>query len=149
MNEVSVHIDTIEKQMKAMSKLPTVQLLMTMPGVGLISAVAIHGEVGDWSRFDAPEKLASYSGLVPSQRSSGSSVRMGHITKTGSHVLRYTMVEAAMKVRNCESHEQLYSFMKELFHFVVRCVLVQRLQERCSPYSGIWCATILPTRIAP
>jgi transposase len=117
MNEVSTHIDTIEKQMKTMSKLPTVQLLMTMPGVGLISAIAIHGEVGDWSRFDTPEKLASYSGLVPSQRSSGASVRMGHITKTGSHVLRYTMVESAMKVRNCESHEQLYSFYERVVPF--------------------------------
>ena len=117
MDEVSIHIDAIEKQMKSMSKMPVIQLLMTMPGVGLISAIAIHGEVGEWSRFDTPEKLASYSGLVPSQRSSGASVHMGHITKTGSHILRYTMVEAAMKVRNQESHEMLYSFYERIVPF--------------------------------
>lgn len=114
MDEVSVHIVIIEKQMKLIGKTPILELLMTMPGVGLVSAIAIHGEVGDWSRFDTPEKLASYSGLVPSQRSSGASVRMGHITKMGSHILRYTMVEAAMKVRNQESHEVLYSFYERL-----------------------------------
>lgn len=114
MDEISAHIDTIEKQMKLISKTPILELLMTMPGIGIISAIAIHGEVGDWSRFDTPEKLASYSGLVPSQRSSGSSVRMGHITKMGSHILRYTIVEAAMKVRNQESHEVLYSFYERL-----------------------------------
>jgi len=68
---------------------------MTIPGVGLYSALMIKAEIGDVSRFPDSERLCSYAGLVPSERSSGGRVRRGRITREGSRWLRWIMVEVA------------------------------------------------------
>ncbi len=86
-------------------------LLMTMPGVGIVTASAIVAEVGDFTRFRTAQKLASYAGLVPSERSSGAMTRLGHITKRGSRILRYSLVEAAFRVR---PQHALYTFYERL-----------------------------------
>jgi transposase len=64
------------------------KLLMTIPGVGYFSALAILTEIGDILRFSDPEKLCSYAGLVPSVHQSGTTKYYGHITKQGSKMLR-------------------------------------------------------------
>lgn len=51
-----------------------VRLLMTIPGVGLYSALMIKAEIGDVSRFPEALHLCSYAGLVPSERSSGGKI---------------------------------------------------------------------------
>jgi len=71
------------------------KLLMTIPGVGYFSALAISAEIGDIKRFPSAEKLCSYVGLVPSLRQSGAAVRLGRITKQGSALLRWVLVECA------------------------------------------------------
>ena len=89
------------------------KLLMTMPAVGPITALTIAAEVGDWKRFDTPAQLTSFAGLVPRQRSSGQNVRFGRITKAGSRILRYSIVEAALRVR--DTHDvRLNSFLSRL-----------------------------------
>jgi transposase len=109
---IEAHALPMERELEQLVKNDAIsRTLMTMPGVGIITASAIRAEVGDFTRFDSGEKLASYAGLVPSQRSSGQSVRMGHITKQGPTVLRYTMVECAYRVR---SHHPLYAFYDRL-----------------------------------
>ena len=60
-----------------------VNILMTIPGMGIYSSAAIMSEVDDISRFSSKERLASYAGLVPRQNQSGSSDIRGHITKHG------------------------------------------------------------------
>lgn len=72
-----------------------VNLLMTIPGIGIYSSAAIMAEIDDISRFSSKEKLASYAGLVPRQDQSGSSDIRGHITKHGPPMLRFIMVNAA------------------------------------------------------
>lgn len=52
---------------------------MTLPGVGFILAVVITLEVGDVSRFNGPERWASYSGTVPRVHASGDRVRYGRL----------------------------------------------------------------------
>ena len=52
-------------------------------------------EIGDWTRFPRPSKLAGWLGLVPSLDQSGESRRQGAITKTGSGYARRLLVEAA------------------------------------------------------
>lgn len=76
-----------------------IRRLTTMPQVGPVTATTIYAEVGDFARFRFPKEVASYAGLVPRQRSSGAHTRLGHITKTGSDVLRHILVEAATRVR--------------------------------------------------
>ena len=60
-----------------------------MRGLCLISAMTVVAELGDLNRFDNPSQLMAYLGLVPSEHSSGNSVKKGGITKTGNtHVRR-------------------------------------------------------------
>jgi transposase len=73
-------------------------LLMSIPGIGIITSLTILAEVGDFSRFSSPDKLACYAGLVSSSYSSGERTRLGHITHRGSVWLRTALVEATATV---------------------------------------------------
>ena len=98
--ELNGHIDMLTKKIEKTAKeLPQARLLMTMPGVGTITALTVIAEVGDFSRFKSAKQLASFAGLVPKQRSSGEKVRLGGITHLGSKYLRTAMVETAMRIR--------------------------------------------------
>lgn len=115
MEELGSHIDPLEEKMKVVSKNnQTVKLLMTMPGIGSVTGCSIYAEVGDFNRFASPNALASYAGIIPRQRSSGTSVKMGHITKMGSKVLRYSLVEASFRIRDTAKSNFLFSFYKRL-----------------------------------
>src|SRR5215831_9669293 len=72
-----------------------VQRLMTHPGVGALTALAFVLIIGEVERFHCGKQVASYIGLVPLEDSSGNRRRLGHITKQGSSMLRFLLVEAA------------------------------------------------------
>ena len=74
---------------------PAAQRLKTHPGVGALTALAFVLIIGDASRFQCGKEVASYLGLVPLEDSSGNRRRLGHITKQGSSMLRFLLVEAA------------------------------------------------------
>jgi len=76
-------------------KHPAAQRLMTHPGVGALTALAFVLIIGDAERFQCGKQVASYLGLVPLEDSSGNRRRLGHITKQGSSMLRFLLVEAA------------------------------------------------------
>jgi transposase len=78
---------------------PWVAAYQALRGVSLIVAATVVAEVGDLSRFDNPKELMAYLGLVPSEHSSGASVRRGRITKTGNGHARRVLVEAAWAYR--------------------------------------------------
>ena len=64
-------------------------------GVSFVTAVGLVVEVGDIQRFDHPRQLMAFLGLVPSEYSSGPSVRRGGITKAGNPHARRLLAEAA------------------------------------------------------
>ena len=72
-----------------------VTALQAMRGIDLVSAVTMLAEIGDLSRFASPRQLMAYLGLVPSERSTGESVKRGPITKAGNWRARRMLVEAA------------------------------------------------------
>jgi len=74
---------------------PAAQRLMTHPGVGRRTALAFVLIIGEAERFGCGKQIASYLGLVPLEKSSGNRRRLGHITKQGSSMLRFLLVEAA------------------------------------------------------
>jgi len=76
-------------------KYPAAQRLMTHPGVGVLTALAFVLIIGEAERFGCGKQIASYLGLVPEEDSSGESRRLGHISKQGSRILRFFLVEAA------------------------------------------------------
>ena len=70
--------------------------LMTVPGINVTVAMSIVAAVGDFSRFESPDRLVSYLGLNPSVSQSGDrAAKHGRITKAGRGQARGMMVEAA------------------------------------------------------
>jgi len=82
------------------SHAPVLKALQALRGVSLITALGIVVELGDITRFDRPERLMSYAGLVPREYSSGSSRHRGGITKTGNNHLRWLLNEASWHYRH-------------------------------------------------
>jgi transposase len=77
---------------------PDARLLMTVPGVGPLTALLFLAEVGDVHRFPDARHLVSYAGLAPRVRASGDRTRLGSITKQGSPWLRWVFAEAAARL---------------------------------------------------
>ena len=80
---------------REVEKCPGARRLMTHPGVGALTALAFVLIIGHAERFDCGKQVASYLGLVPLEDSSGNRRRLGHITKQGSTMMRFLLVEAA------------------------------------------------------
>jgi transposase len=75
-----------------------VQILRSIPGIGLIAAMEILLELQAVARFRRGQQLAAYVGLTPAQYSSGEQVRMGRITGIGKRALRGVLIEAAWRL---------------------------------------------------
>ena len=76
-------------------KCPEARRLMTHPGVGPLTALGFVLIIGKAERFQCGKQVASYLGLVPLEDTSGNRRRLGHITKQGSSMMRFLLVEAA------------------------------------------------------
>lgn len=72
-----------------------VTALMAMRGIDLIAAATFVAEIGDLSRFQTPRELMAYLGLVPSEDSTGDSIKRGPITKAGNRRVRRMLVECS------------------------------------------------------
>lgn len=72
-----------------------VELLRSIPGIGLINSMVILTEVEDINRFQKDEKFASFVGLIPTSHSSGDKEKMGEITFRSHNFLRKAFVESA------------------------------------------------------
>jgi len=96
-------------------KSPEAQRLRTHPGVGALTALAFVLILGEANRFRCGKQIASYLGLVPLEDSSGNRRRLGHITKQGSSMVRFLLVEAAQAtVRSMPEWRSKY------FHLAMR-----------------------------
>jgi transposase len=73
---------------------PEALRLMTHPGVGAVTALALVLTLGPAERFGNARQVASYLGLIPSEHSSGGRQQLGRISKQGSSFLRFLLVEA-------------------------------------------------------
>lgn len=74
--------------------------LQALRGVAKMTAATVVTELGQLSRFDNPNQLMAFCGLVPSEHSSGSKIRKGAITKTGNAHVRRVIVEASWCYRH-------------------------------------------------
>jgi len=98
---------TIEELTRAVEqegkKWPEVLRLMTHPGVGPLTALAFVLIIGTPQRFRGGKQIGSYVGLIPEEDSSAGHQRLGHITKQGSSLLRFLLVEAAQAAARCDA----------------------------------------------
>ena len=97
--ELSLHVAEKDKECLSLAvKSKEAKILMTIPGIGVVTSLTMLAEIGDYARFPSPEKLASFAGLVSSSNSSGEKLRFGRITHRGSVWLRTALVESTGKV---------------------------------------------------
>jgi transposase len=95
-------VEALEKELKEALKpfSREVEILTTVPGVGLITAATFIATIGDPRRFPSSGHVVSYIGLAPATYNSGEKERYGHITKRGSAELRAMLCEAAHHASN-------------------------------------------------
>ena len=96
-------------------KCPEARRLRTHPGVGALTALAFVLIIGRTERFQCGKQIAAYLGLVPLEDSSGNRRRLGHITKQGSSMLRFLLVEAAQVTARSNPE-----WRNKYFHLVMR-----------------------------
>lgn len=112
-NPLNEAIQTLGAHLKRISSsCAETQILRSIPGVGFVTAATMQAVVGNWSRFNTANHLASYAGLVPSARDSGKVVRRGRITKRGSRILRTALYEATIGAN--PSWGQLWNFFERI-----------------------------------
>lgn len=98
--ELDAQINEIEAEIQSAMKTVQSQII-TIPGIGLNMGAMILAEIGDFSRFDSPDKILAYSGLSPSTYQSGQLSMNGtysHMEKRGSRYLRYALYNATKYV---------------------------------------------------
>jgi transposase len=98
-DQLTKQIEPLTKRIKSLAdKDPMAKLLITIPGIGSLTAMFIIAEIEDISRFPSYRNLSSYAGLVPCLDASADKSRTGRITKQGSPYLRTALVEAAQVI---------------------------------------------------
>jgi transposase len=117
--------DYVERQLKAIERLnelieeatdqleqvakgdPTCRLLMSVPGVGPVTAVRFAAAIDDPHRFTNAHFVQSYVGLTPGEDSSSERKRLTSITKAGPKAVRWALVQAAWVARRCRKNDPM------------------------------------------
>ncbi len=113
-------IEQFEQRLKELVEItPEMQLLMSLPGIGVILAATGVLEIGEIGRFASAEHLASYAGTTPRVHASGDRVRYGRTRPDVNRYLKWAFAEAANSVavnhtRCPDRHvSQLYQRLRE------------------------------------
>jgi transposase len=116
LDQLTLKIQDLTRALEeAVEKRPVTRRLMTHPGVGPLTALAYELVIGTPERFPCGKQLASYVGLVPEEKSSGSRRRLGHISKQGNVLLRFLLVEAAQVTVRSQAE-----WRSKFFHLAMR-----------------------------
>jgi len=92
-------ISLLETQLVSLAKKDKeIKQLMTVPGIGLVTALTYKAEIFDPSRFSDSRSVGAYLGMTPTQYSSGETHKKGRISKCGSKELRSLLTEAGLVV---------------------------------------------------
>jgi transposase len=113
--ELSGQIEQADKELVAMAEAePTCRRLMTVPGVGPVTAMRFVATVDDVGRFGNAHQLESYLGLVPGERSSGDRKRTTSITKAGSPKMRWALVQSCWVARRWARSDPMVLWAAEI-----------------------------------
>ena len=113
-------IDALYGEVKKLEKLLAervrgdrmVELLMSIPGTGLITAATVRAYVDDISRFREYKHFSSYAGLAPWVQGSNDHYRYGHITKRGPEPLRTALVQMVLGMVRNQKRTGSYRLMR-------------------------------------
>ena len=135
----------LERELTAIVRtIPACQLLMTIPGVGLLTATALVAAVGtDVSQFHDARRFACWFGITPKEKSSGNTHRLGRISKAGPRYLRTLLTHGARSVlqsatrahnagRQCQGlHRWALELDARTHHNKATCAVANKLARIC------------------
>jgi transposase len=104
-------IKEIDKRLEEQAKedAPLEAVYLSVPGIGAIHARQLCNELEDMKQFTNERKLFSFTGLTPSEHSSGENKRLGHVTRQGRSVLRKILTQAAwVAIKRDESLKEIF-----------------------------------------
>ncbi len=100
--EVAIQVE------KLLEDYPLSGVLMSMPGVGIKTAAVILLSIGDASGFPSAAHLASYAGIAPVTRRSGTSIRGESPSHSGNKQLKSALFRSAWVASNCDAESKAY-----------------------------------------
>ena len=110
-SELDSEISEIESEIKQIMDQISSPIL-TIPGIGYRMGAMILAEIGDFSRFDSPDKILAYAGASPSTYQSGQlESSYSHMEKRGSRYLRFALINAAKYV--CHWDETFGAYLQK------------------------------------
>ncbi|ALO28401.1 transposase, IS116/IS110/IS902 family [Leptospira borgpetersenii str. Noumea 25] len=105
-----------EETKKALNKNKEyIQTILSMPGIGMITSLAIMSYMGDCKRFSSAKQATYYVGLVPRVDISGDSVYYGRIVPRGCHSIRRLIVQAAWTLVRSKHGGKIKEFYQRLY----------------------------------
>ncbi|MCA1602178.1 MAG: IS110 family transposase [Acidobacteria bacterium] len=133
-DELSERILTVERWLKGQAKTDDrVRRVQTHAGVGLLTSLCLVHTLGDVSRFASTRKVTAYVGLDVTEHSSAERKVYGGISKAGSRLLRYLLVEAGQTA--AKSDEQLRDFYQQVMRrrgkAKAKVAVARKLLVRC------------------
>ena len=109
--ELNSEISEIESEIKRIMD-QIASPILTIPGIGYRMGAMILAEIGDFSRFDSPDKILAYAGASPSTYQSGQlESPYSHMEKRGSRYLRFALINAAKYV--CHWDETFGAYLQK------------------------------------
>ena len=144
--ELTIEIDEIETEIKRIMDEQIHSPILTIPGISYRMGAMIIAEIGDFNRFDSPDKILAYAGMSPSTYQSGKLDNCySHMEKRGSRYLRYALYNATKYV--CHWDESFGAYLEKkraegkhynvaLSHAAKKLVrLIYAMERSGQPYS--------------
>jgi len=105
----------VTQQLEALARtIPAVEHLLSVPGIGPLTATAMVAFVGEIHRFPSARHFASYLGLTPRVHATAKSRRLGHISKQGDEYLRWLLIHGArsclLAAKRSQKRKPLYTW---------------------------------------
>jgi transposase len=114
-DELSHQIEFADKELAKLAKSSAVcPRLMSVPGVGPVTALQFVAIVDELSRFQSAHRVEAYLGLTPGEYSSSEKVRRTSITKAGSTAMRWCLVQAAWAARRARGKHAMIDWATEV-----------------------------------
>jgi transposase len=112
---LNAQIQALDKELEKIAKADEIcTRLMSVPGVGPVTALRFVAAVCEIERFDHSHSLQSYFGLVPGERSSGDKRQRTGLTKAGSPHVRWLLIQAAWSAWRTRPHDAMVRWAQQV-----------------------------------